>query len=303
MAPRAYRKGYLRLAGSYPDHALPSDLPSTGRWLDGVDSETSNRIRYRKVTPKPATDGPHHQGLQWPKAVKVTDEAPIRRVGEHQAINIDGSCRATRSMSLPFRSSTSRPTAISARTPSSLSIIEQDRDRRNRPHHLTDRRVTVAIVPHKGLIGTLSLYHSKYANQRIFRTTSGTSTSSDMIGFTAYRRDQTPTFRTEQLEDHYDTTLEELIERKPRQKIKAPKSRTARSSIFIDHFTARYQLKQNDTPPGVRRTARTTGRGNSLPIHERPPSRGTEEAETARPRREKASPAKAPRRPEHREAD
>ena len=230
MAPRAYWKGFLRLSlVSCPIQLFPATSEREKVSFNQINSETGNRIRYRKVdedTGEEVTQDQIVKGYQVDKGqyIEITDE-------ELEAIAID----TTRTIEIdefvprseiddlylirPYYIAPGGKVGQDAFVVIRNIIKQMDMVAIGRVV-LTSREHVIALEPRgKGLMGTLLRHPYEVRDENEYF---------DDIEKVKLGKVKTKTghFEPDKFEDHYEAALKELIEKKSKGiKIEVPASR------------------------------------------------------------------------------
>ena len=239
MAPRAYWKGFLRLSlVSCPIQLFPATSEREKVSFNQINSETGNRIRYRKVdedTGEEVTQDQIVKGYQVDKGqyIEITDE-------ELEAIAID----TTRTIEIDEfvpRSEIDdlyliRPYYIAPDGKVGLDAFAVIRNVIKQMNMvaigrvvLTSREHVIALEPRgKGLMGTLLRYPYEVRDENeYFDDIEDLKLGKDMMDLATHIvKTKTGHFEPDKFEDHYEAALKELIEKKSKGiKIEVPASR------------------------------------------------------------------------------
>jgi DNA end-binding protein Ku len=239
MAPRAYWKGFLRLSlVSCPIQLFPATSEREKVSFNQINSETGNRIRYRKVdedTGEEVTQDQIVKGYQVEKGqyIEITDE-------ELEAIAID----TTRTIEIdefvprseiddlylirPYYIAPDGKVGQDAFVVIRNIIKQMDMVAIGRVV-LTSREHVIALEPRgKGLMGTLLRYPYEVRDENeYFDDIENVKLGKDMMDLAAHIvKTKTGHFDPDKFEDHYEAALKELIEKKSKGiKIEVPASR------------------------------------------------------------------------------
>ena len=236
MAPRAYWKGFLRLSlVSCPIQLFPATSEREKISFNQINSETGNRIRYRKVdedTGEEVTQDQIVKGYQVDKGkyVEISD-------GELEAVALD----TTRTIEIdkfvprseiddlflirPYYIAPDGKVGQDAFAVIRNIIRQMDMVALGRVV-LTSREHVISLEARgKGLMGTLLRYPYEVRNENeYFDDIEDLKLGKDMMDLAAHIvKTKTGHFEPEEFEDHYETALKELIEKKMKGiKIEAP---------------------------------------------------------------------------------
>jgi DNA end-binding protein Ku len=236
MAPRAYWKGFLRLSlVSCPIQLFPATSEREKISFNQINSETGNRIRYRKVdedTGDEVTQDQIVKGYQVDKGkyVEITDE-------ELEAVALD----TTRTIEIdkfvprseiddlylirPYYIAPDGKVGQDAFAVIRNVIKQMDMVAIGRVV-LTSREHVISLEARgKGLMGTLLRYPYEVRDENeYFDDIENLKLGKDMMDLAAHIvKTKTGHFEPEEFEDHYETALKELIEKKMKGiKIEAP---------------------------------------------------------------------------------
>jgi DNA end-binding protein Ku len=237
MAPRAYWKGFLRLSlVSCPIQLFPATSEREKVSFNQINAETGNRIRYRKVDEH---SGEEVEQQRIVKAYQVEkgqyieisdDELEAVAPESKKTIEIDEFVPRSEIDELYFM----RPYYIvpdgdvgqEAFAVIRESIAKMDKVAIGRVV-LTTREHVIAMEPRgKGLMGTLLRYPYEVRDEKeYFDDIPNIKVKKDMLDLAQHIVEtKSGHFEPESFEDHYETALRELIEKKSKGiKIEAPK--------------------------------------------------------------------------------
>ncbi len=262
MAPRAYWKGFLRLSlVSCPIQLFPATSEREKITFNQINSETGNRIRYRKVdedTGEEVTQDQIVKGYQVDKGkyVEITDE-------ELEAVALD----TTRTIEIdkfvprseiddlylirPYYIAPDGKVGQDAFAVIRNIIRQMDMVAIGRVV-LTSREHVIALEARgKGLMGTLLRYPYEVRNENeYFDDIENLKLGKDMMDLAAHIvKTKTGHFEPEEFEDHYETALKELIEKKMKGiKIEAP-ARNEPSKVINLMDALRRSVKAEQSQP------------------------------------------------------
>lgn len=237
MAPRAYWKGFLRLSlVSCPIQLFPATSEREKVSFNQINSETGNRIRYRKVDEETGEEVEQHQiakAYQVEKGhyVQLTDEElEAIALESKKTIEIDEFVPKSEIDELYYM----RPYYI---VPDgdvgqeAFAVIRESIAKLGKVAIgrvvLTTREHVIAMEPRgKGLMGTLLRYPYEVRDEKdYFDDIADIRLKKDMLDLARHIVEtKAGHFRPETFEDHYETALRELIARKSKGiRIEAPK--------------------------------------------------------------------------------
>jgi DNA end-binding protein Ku len=262
MAPRAYWKGFLRLSlVSCPIQLFPATSEREKISFNQINSETGNRIRYRKVdedTGDEVTQDQIVKGYQVDKGeyVEITDE-------ELEAVALD----TTRTIEIdkfvprseiddlylirPYYIAPDGKVGQDAFAVIRNVIKQMDMVAIGRVV-LTSREHVISLEARgKGLMGTLLRYPYEVRDENeYFDDIENLKLGKDMMDLAAHIvKTKTGHFEPEEFEDHYETALKELIEKKMKGiKIEAP-ARSEPSKVINLMDALRRSVKAEQQQP------------------------------------------------------
>jgi DNA end-binding protein Ku len=263
VAPRAYWKGYLRLSlVSCPIALYPATSEREKVSFNQINSETGNRIRYRKVDADTGEEVPSDhiiKGYEVAKGeyVEVTDEelesialesTKTIEIDEFVPRNEIDELYNIRPYYIAPDGKVGQDAFVVIR-----NVIEQMKMVAIGRVVLTSREHVIAIVPRgKGLMGTLLRFPYEVRDSGEFF---------DDIPNLARHIVETKTghFKPQAFEDHYEHALKELIEKKAKgEKIEAPKEQP--TGKVINLMDALRRSVQAETKTGTRPATAKKGR-------------------------------------------
>jgi DNA end-binding protein Ku len=239
MAPRAYWKGFLRLSlVSCPIQLFPATSEREKVSFNQINSETGNRIRYRKVDEDTGEEVSQDQivkGYQVDKGtyVEVTDEElETLALESTRTIEIDEFVPKSEIDDLYLI----RPYYIAPDGNVGQDAFVVIRDVIEKMNMvaigrvvLTSREHVIALEPRgKGLMGTLLRYPYEVRDENeYFDDIKNVKLGKDMMDLAQHIvKTKTGHFKPEKFEDHYESALKELIAKKSKGiKIEAPAER------------------------------------------------------------------------------
>jgi DNA end-binding protein Ku len=239
MAPRAYWKGFLRLSlVSCPIQLFPATSEREKVSFNQINSETGNRIRYRKVDEDTGEEVSQDQivkGYQVDKGtyVEVTDEElETLALESTRTIEIDEFVPKSEIDDLYLI----RPYYIAPGGNVGQDAFVVIRDVIEKMNMvaigrvvLTSREHVIALEPRgKGLMGTLLRYPYEVRDENeYFDDIKNVKLGKDMMDLAQHIvKTKTGHFKPEKFEDHYESALKELIAKKSKGiKIEAPAER------------------------------------------------------------------------------
>src|SRR5262245_10351507 len=239
MAPRAYWKGFLRLSlVSCPIQLFPATSEREKVSFNQINSETGNRIRYRKVdedTGEEVTQDQIVKGYQVDKGtyVEVTDqELETIALESTRTIEIDEFVPRSEIDDLylirPYYIAPDGKVGQDAFVVIRNVIRQMDMVAIGRVV-LTSREHVIALEPRgKGLMGTLLRYPYEGRDENeYFDEIADLKLGKDMMDLAAHIvKTKTGHFEPDKFEDHYEAALKELIAKKSKGvRIEAPTHR------------------------------------------------------------------------------
>jgi DNA end-binding protein Ku len=244
MAPRAYWKGYLRLSlVSCPIQLFPATSESEKISFNQINKETGNRVRYRKID---EGTGDEVRAENIVKAYQISkdqylelteDELGAIAIESTRTIDIDQFVPTTEIDDLYY----ARPYYIAPEGDVGLDaflVIRNAIEQMNMVALgrvvLTSREHVIALEPRgKGLIGTLLRYpYEVRAETEYFEDIPERKIAKDMMDLAKHIVEtKAGHFHPEQFDDHYETALKDLIEKKAKGVKIAP--RPERSSTPV----------------------------------------------------------------------
>ncbi len=322
MAPRAYWKGYLRLSlVSCPIALYPATSEREKVSFNQINSETGNRIRYRKVDAETGEEVPSDhiiKGYEVAKGeyVEVTDEE-LESVALESTKTIDidefvprdeiDELYNIRPYYIAPDGNVGQDAFVVIR-----NIIEQMKMVAIGRVVLTSREHVIAIVPRgKGLMGTLLRFPYEVRDSgEYFDDIPNVKLTKDMMDLARHIVEtKRGHFKPEAFEDHYEHALKELIEKKAKgEKIEAPKEEpTGKVINLMDALRRSVQAEKQTARPAPARAKK--GRKASgqkemlLPIQGKKAAQAeTGKAETGKAEARKAETGKARTPAKHRKA-
>ena len=239
MAPRAYWKGFLRLSlVSCPIQLFPATSEREKISFNQINKETGNRVRYRKVDESTGEEVPADEivkGYQVDKGryVEINDE-------EIEAIALE----STRTIEIDEFVPRSEIDDLYLIRPyyivpdgkvgqDAFAVIRNVIKQMNMVAIgrvvLTSREHVIALEARgKGLMGTLLRYPYEVRDEsEYFDDIQDVKLSKDMMDLAQHIvKTKTGHFAPDKFEDHYETALKELVEKKMKGiKIEAPRER------------------------------------------------------------------------------
>src|SRR4249919_2483053 len=237
MAPRAYWKGFLRLTlVSCPIQLFPATSEREKVSFNQINKETGNRIRYRKVDEDTGDEvGSENivKGFQVAKGQYIEvddDELEAIALESTKTIEIDEFVPRSEIDDLynirPYYIAPDGKVGQDAFVVI-RSIIEQMKMVAIGRVVLTSREHVMAMEPRgKGLMGTLLRYPYEVRDEKeYFDDIPNIKVKKDMLDLARHIVEtKSGHFEPESFEDHYETALRQLIEKKSKGiKIEAPK--------------------------------------------------------------------------------
>ena len=228
MAPRAYWKGFLRLSlVSCPIQLFPATSEREKVSLNQINAETGNRIRYRKVDEHSGEEVEQQnivKAYQVEKGqyIEISDEElEAVALESKKTIEIDELYYMRPYYIVPDGDVGQEAFAVIRE-----SIAKMDKVAIGRVV-LTTREHVIAMEPRgKGLMGTLLRYPYEVRDEKeYFDDIPNIKVKKDMLDLAQHIVEtKSGHFEPESFEDHYETALRELIEKKSKGiKIEAPK--------------------------------------------------------------------------------
>ena len=270
MAPRAYWKGFLRLSlVSCPIQLFPATSEREKISFNQINKETGNRVRYRKVDESTGEEVPADEivkGYQVDKGryVEINDE-------EIEAIALE-STRAIEIDEFVPRSEIDdlyliRPYYIvpdGKVGQDAFAVIRNVIKQMNMVAIgrvvLTSREHVIALEARgKGLMGTLLRYPYEVRDEsEYFDDIQDVKLSKDMMDLAQHIvKTKTGHFAPEKFEDHYETALKELVEKKMKGiKIEAPRERGEPTKVINLMDALRRSVRSEQQQSGRKQTAK-----------------------------------------------
>jgi DNA end-binding protein Ku len=273
VAPRAYWKGYLRLSlVSCPIALYPATSEREKVSFNQINSETGNRIRYRKVDAETGEEVPSDhiiKGYEVAKGeyVEITDEELASVALEStKTIDIDefvprdeiDELYNIRPYYIAPDGKVGQDAFVVIR-----NVIEQMKMVAIGRVVLTSREHVVAIVPRgKGLMGTLLRFPYEVRDAgEFFDDIPNVKLTKDMMDLARHIVEtKSGHFKPQAFEDHYEDALKVLIEKKAKgEKIEAPKEQpTGKVINLMDALRRSVQAeKQGAQSPRPARTKKS----------------------------------------------
>jgi DNA end-binding protein Ku len=268
MAPRAYWKGFLRLSlVSCPIQLFPATSEREKISFNQINKETGNRVRYRKVDESTGEEVPADEivkGYQVDKGryVEINDE-------EIEAIALE----STRTIEIDEFVPRSEIDDLYLIRPyyivpdgkvgqDAFAVIRNVIKQMNMVAIgrvvLTSREHVIALEARgKGLMGTLLRYPYEVRDEsEYFDDIQDVKLSKDMMDLAQHIvKTKTGHFAPEKFEDHYETALKELVEKKMKGiKIEAPRERGEPTINLMDAL--RRSVRSEQQQSGRKQTAK-----------------------------------------------
>lgn len=247
MAPRAYWKGFLRLSlVSCPIQLFPATSEREKISFHQINKETGNRIRYRKVDEETGEEVPSEniiKGYEIGKGQYIEiedDELEAIALESRKTIEIDEFVPKSEIDDLynirPYYIAPDGKVGQEAFVVI-RKIIEQMNMVAIGRVVLTSREHVIAMEPRgKGIMGTLLRYPYEVRNENeYFDEIPDLKVGKDMMDLARHIVEtKSGHFDPETFEDHYEASLNDLIEKKSRGiKIEAPKERAPTNVINL----------------------------------------------------------------------
>jgi DNA end-binding protein Ku len=275
MAPRAYWKGYLRLSlVSCPIQLFPATAEGEKISFNQLNKETGNRVRYRKVDEGTGHEVPSDnivKAYQISKGqyIELTDdELDAVAVESTRTIDIDQFVPKTEIDDLyyvrPYYIAPEGDVGLDAFLVIRNAIEQMDMVALGRVV-LTSREHVIALEPRgKGLMGTLLRYpYEVRAETEYFEDIPDRKIAKDMMDLAKHIVEtKAGHFHPEQFEDHYETALKELIDKKAKGVTIAPRQQRPAAPV-IDLMEA---LRRSATSgPSGKSPSRPKGTKKKIP--------------------------------------
>jgi DNA end-binding protein Ku len=270
MAPRAYWKGFLRLSlVSCPIQLFPATSEREKISFNQINKETGNRVRYRKVDESTGEEVPADEivkGYQVDKGryVEINDE-------EIEAIALE----STRTIEIDEFVPRSEIDDLYLIRPyyivpdgkvgqDAFAVIRNVIKQMNMVAIgrvvLTSREHVIALEARgKGLMGTLLRYPYEVRDEsEYFDDIQDVKLSKDMMDLAQHIvKTKTGHFAPEKFEDHYETALKELVEKKMKGiKIEAPRERGEPTKVINLMDALRRSVRSEQQQSGRKQTAK-----------------------------------------------
>lgn len=300
MAPRANWKGYLRLSlVSCPVALYPATSDTEKISFNQLNKNTGHRIRYLKVDAETGDEvepGDIIKGYQVDKDTYVqVDKEELEAIAleSTRTIEIDEFVRQddidSRYLIRPYYLVPDGKVGHDAFAVIRETIKRMDMVAIGRVV-LTNREHIIGLQPlGKGLMGTLIRYPYEVRDEKeYFDDIQDVKITNDMLDLAKHIVEQkTGEFDPEKFEDHYESALIELINRKRNgEQIKAPTASRTAGNVIDLMDALRKSLKGGGSDPPAAKTKRTKKRAGGqkemlLPI--------SGKAEARQPERKKAA--------------
>jgi DNA end-binding protein Ku len=271
MAPRAYWTGYLRLSlVSCPIQLFPATSESEKISFNQINKETGNRVRYRKVDEVTGQEVPSQnitKAYQISKGqyIEVTDD-------ELEAVAIESTRTIEIDQFVPKKEIDDlyyvRPYYIAPEGDVGLDaflVIRNAIEQMNMVALgrvvLTSREHVIALEPRgKGLMGTLLRYpYEVRAETDCFEDIPDRKIAKDMMDLAKHIvESKAGHFHPEQFEDHYETALKELIDKKAKGVKIAPRPERAPAPVINLMEALRRSVSAQ---PGAKSASATRSKG------------------------------------------
>jgi len=270
MAPRAYWKGFLRLSlVSCPIQLFPATSEREKISFNQINKETGNRVRYRKVDESTGEEVPADEivkGYQVDKGryVEINDE-------EIEAIALE----STRTIEIDEFVPRSEIDDLYLIRPyyivpdgkvgqDAFAVIRNVIKQMNMVAIgrvvLTSREHVIALEARgKGLMGTLLRYPYEVRDEsEYFDDIQDVKLSKDMMDLAQHIvKTKTGHFAPEKFEDHYETALKELVEKKMKGiKIEAPRERGEPTKVINLMDALRRSVRSEQQQSGRKQIAK-----------------------------------------------
>jgi DNA end-binding protein Ku len=317
VAPRAYWKGYLRLSlVSCPIALYPATSEREKVSFHQINSETGNRIRYRKVDAETGEEVPSEhiiKGYEVAKGqyVEISDEE-LESVALESTKTIDidefvprdeiDELYNIRPYYIAPDGDVGQDAFVVIR-----NIIEQMKMVAIGRVVLTSREHVIAIVPReKGLMGTLLRFPYEVRNAgEYFDDIPNVKLTKDMMDLARHIVEtKRGHFKPQEFEDHYEHALKQLIEKKAKgEKIEVSKEQpTGKVINLMDALRRSVQAEKATTRPAPARAKKARKNNGQkemlLPI----PGKKSAQAETGKSQTAKAETGKTRAAAKHRKA-
>ena len=268
MAPRAYWKGFLRLSlVSCPIQLFPATSEREKVSFNQINKETGNRIRYRKVDEDTGEEVDSEnivKGYQIAKGQYIEiedDELESIALESAKTIEIDKFVPKSEIDDLynirPYYIAPDGKVGQDAFVVVRAIIEKMNMVALGRVV-LTSREHVIAMQPRgKGIMGTLLRYPYEVRDEKeYFDDIPNLKIGKDMMDLAKHIVEtKSGHFEPEQFEDHYESALKELIEKKSKGiKIEAPRERTPAKVINL--MDALRRSVKEERQPGRKQQAR-----------------------------------------------
>jgi len=303
MAPRANWKGFLRLSlVTCPVALYPATSDAEKISFNQINKNTGHRIRYVRVD---AETGEEVASEDIVKGFEVDTDTYLE-VTKDELDNI--ALESTRTIDIDefvkredidprylIRPYYLRPDgkvghdafAVIRDTIRSMNMVAIGRV------VLTTREHIIALEPmEKGLVGTLLRYPYEVRNEaEYFEEIEDVKVTKDMLDLAKHIvNSKTAQFEPKKFEDHYETALIDLINKKRAGQPIAPKARPAAGNVVNLMDALRASIGEAQAPKSAKKPKKATGQKEMLlPIEGRKPAREAAAKKTsAKPQRKSA---------------
>ncbi|HZV07578.1 MAG TPA: Ku protein [Gemmataceae bacterium] len=307
MAPRANWKGFLRLSlVTCPVALYPATSESEKISFNQLNRATGHRIKYLKVDADTGEEVPNEdivKGYMLDKDVFVEvskEELEDIALESTRTIDIDEFVdKAEIDPRYLIRPYYLRPDGKVGHD--AFAVIRETIKEMNKVAIgrvvLTNREHIIALEPlDKGLVGTLLRYPYEVRSEaEYFDEIQDVKVTKDMLDLAKHIVNQkSGRFEPEKFEDHYETALVDLINRKRSGKPITPKERPAASNVVDLMEALRRSVGQEAAPAKAGKQAKKPRKASSgqkemlMPIEGKKPKEAAAKKSTARPQRKSA---------------
>lgn len=307
MAPRANWKGFLRLSlVTCPVALYPATSESEKISFNQLNKQTGHRIKYLKVDAETGEEVPNEdivKGYELDKGqyIEVTkDELEEIALESTRTIEIDEFVDKAeidpRYLIRPYYLRPDGKVGHDAFAVIRETIREMDKVAIGRVV-LTNREHIIALEPlDKGLVGTLLRYpYEVRGEQEYFDEIQDVRVTKDMLDLARHIVNQKAgRFEPEKFENHYETALIELINRKRAGKPITPKERPAATNVVDLMEALRRSVGREAAPAKAAKPTKKPRKASSgqkemlMPIEGKKPKETAAKKPVAKPQRKSA---------------
>ncbi|MCK1412464.1 MULTISPECIES: Ku protein [unclassified Bradyrhizobium] len=307
MAPRANWKGFLRLSlVTCPVALYPATSESEKISFNQLNRQTGHRIKYLKVDADTGDEVPNEdivKGYELDKGqyIEVTkEELEELTLESTRTIEIDEFVDKAdidpRYLIRPYYIRPDGKVGHDAFSVIRETIREMDKVAIGRVV-LTNREHIIALEPlDKGLVGTLLRYpYEVRGEQEYFDEIQDVKVTKDMLDLARHIVNQKAgRFEPEKFEDHYETALIDLINRKRAGKPITPKERPAATNVVDLMEALRRSVGREATPAKAAKPAKKPRKASNgqkemlMPIDGKKPKETAAKKPAAKPQRRSA---------------